>query len=171
LGLAGCGKRGAPIPPQRPNQRSVVSGFQRGNQVVLSWPMPIRNAPTGSVQNISRVDVYRLAEPASYPLQISEEEFANRSTIITTVPVTNPDFGPNKTLQYRDTLQFAGQAARLRYAIRFVNASGQKAPFSNALMIEPTSKVAGAPADLAAKTSQEAIHLSWQEPGSNVDLS
>ena len=57
--------------------------------------MPIRNAPTGSVQNISRVDVYRLAEPASYPLQISEEEFANRSTIITTVPVTNPDFDPN----------------------------------------------------------------------------
>jgi len=171
LGLTGCGKRAAPIPPQRPNHRSFVSGFQRGNQVVLSWPMPIRNLPAGNVQHISRVDVYRLAEPATYPLQISEEDFANRSTIITTVPVTNADFGANKTLQYRDSLQFAGQAARLRYAIRFVNAAGQKAPFSNALVIEPTSKVAGAPADLAAQTTQEAIRLTWQPPQANVDLS
>lgn len=170
LGIA-CGKRAAPIPPQKPNQRAVVSGFQRGNQVILSWPMPLRNSPAGNVQNISRVDVYRLAEPATNPLQLSEEEFANRSTIITTVPVTAADFGANKTLQYRDTLQFAGQSARLRYAIRFVNAAGQKAPFSNALVIEPASKIAIAPAGLASETTQEAVRLTWQAPATNVDLS
>jgi len=153
----GCGKRAAPIPPrERVLQRVEVSGFQRGNQVILSWKMPARNAPKGSVPNISRADIYRLAEPANSPLQLSEEEFANRSTLIAALAITDADFGL-KTLTYKDQLEFAGQAARLRYAIRFVNASGQKAGFSNSLLIEPTSKVAAAPASLSAEPSQDAI--------------
>ncbi|MFZ1701129.1 MAG: fibronectin type III domain-containing protein [Pyrinomonadaceae bacterium] len=149
-------------------QRAEIAGFQRGNQVILSWKMPARNAPTGNVQNISRIDVYRLAEPANSPLQLSEEEFAARSTIITTIPVTNADFAL-KTLQYKDTLQFAGQPARLRYAVRYVNAAGQKAAFSNSLLIEPTSKVASIPSDLEITTTQTALKLNWQPPTQNID--
>lgn len=165
----GCGKRKPPVPPkERVPQRAELSGFQRGNQVILSWKMPARNAPAGDVQNISRIDIYRLAEPANAPLQLSEEEFAARSTVITTMPVTIADFGA-KTLQYKDTLQFAGQAARLRYAIRFVNSTGQKAAFSNSLLIEPTAKLASAPAALAAEVSQNAIALKWMPPTANID--
>ena len=165
----GCGKRGVPVPPrERVPQRAELAGFQRGNQVILSWKMPARNAPIGNVQNISRIDVYRLAESATASLQLSEEEFASRSTIVTTMPITNDDFGL-KTLQYKDTLQFAGQAARLRYAIRFVNSTGQKAAFSNSLLIEPTSKVAGGPSSLTAEASQDAITLKWQPPVANID--
>ena len=165
----GCGKRAAPIPPrERVLQRVEVSGFQRGNQVILSWKMPARNAPKGSVLNISRADIYRLAEPANSPLQLSEEEFANRSTLIAALAITDADFGL-KTLTYKDQLEFAGQAARLRYAIRFVNASGQKAGFSNSLLIEPTSKVAAAPTSLSAEPSQDAIRLKWRPPQTNVD--
>ena len=165
----GCGKRGVPVPPkERVLQRVEISGFQRGNQVILSWKMPARNALTSSVLNISRADVYRLAEPMTAPLQLSEEEFANRSTLIAAMPITDADFGA-KTLLYKDTLAFAGQAARLRYAIRFVNAAGQKAAFSNSLLIEPQSKVAGSPASLFAEGSQDAIRLKWQPPTSNID--
>lgn len=167
----GCGKRGAPVPPkERVLQRVELAGFQRGNQVILSWKMPARNAPKGSVLNISRADIYRLAEPATSPLQLSEEEFANRSTLIAALAITDADFGL-KTLTYKDTLQFAGQAARLRYAIRFVNASGQKAGFSNSLLIEPTSKVAAGPASLTAEPSQDAIRLKWQASQTNIDAS
>jgi len=130
--------------------------------------MPASNAKKGSVLNISRADIYRLAEPADAPLQLSEEEFANRSTLIAAMPVSDADFGL-KTLTYRDTLEFAGQAARLRYAIRFVNASGQKAAFSNSLLIEPTSKVAANPTSLAATPSQDAIRLAWTAPAANLD--
>ncbi len=165
----GCGKRGAPVPPrERVLQRVEIAGYQRGNQVILSWQMPVRNAPKGSTLNISRADIYRLAETANSPLQLSEEEFANRSTLVAAMPVTDADFAL-KTLNYRDTLQFAGQAARLRYAIRFVNASGQKAGFSNSLLIEPTSKVAAAPTALSAEPTQDAIKLKWQSPAANVD--
>jgi fibronectin type 3 domain-containing protein len=165
----GCGKRGLPVPPrERVLQRVEIAGFQRGNQIILSWKMPPRNAPKGNVTNISRADIYRLAEPLNAPQQLSEEEFSNRSTLIAALAITDADFGA-KTLNYKDTLEFAGQAARLRYAIRFVNASGQKAAFSNALLIEPTSKVAANPTKLTAEASQDAIRLKWSPSQTNID--
>jgi fibronectin type 3 domain-containing protein len=132
--------------------------------------MPAHNAPRTSVLNISRADIYRLAEPITAPRQLSEEEFANRSTLIAAMPITDDDFSI-KTLQFKDTLQFAGQAARLRYAIRFVNATGQKAAFSNTLLMEPTSKVASTATSLSAEASQDAVRLRWQAPTSNIDTS
>lgn len=167
----GCGKRKPPVPPrERVIQRAELSGFQRGNQVILSWKMPDKNAPKRSVLNISRIDIYRLAEPQSAPLELSEDEFASRGTLIATMPIQDSDFG-SKTLQYKDTLLFAGQPARLRYAVRFVNASGQKATFSNALLMEPAGKVALNPTDLTATITQDAVQLKWQPPSANIDAS
>lgn len=164
-----CGKRKPPLPPrERVQQRVEISGFQRGNQVILSWKMPARNAKEGSVLHIKRADIYRLAEPLSAPQSLSEEEFASRSVIVATLAIDDSNFGA-KTLQYTDSLQFAGQPARLRYAIRFVNASGQKAGFSNFFLLEPAAKVAVAPASLLTTLSQETVSLSWQAPASNVD--
>ena len=134
-----CGKRKPPLPPkERVAQRVEISGFQRGNQVILSWKMPARNAPEGNTLHINRADIYRLAEPLTSPQGLSEGEFASRSTLIATLDIGDDDFAM-KTLSYADTLQFAGQAARLRYAIRFVNSSGQKAAFSNFFLLEPAA--------------------------------
>ena len=49
-----CGKRRPPLPPvERVQQRTeLLSGVQRGNQVILSWPVPLRNAKDESVQSI-----------------------------------------------------------------------------------------------------------------------
>ena len=167
--LNGCGKRGVPLPPkEKVLQRVALEGYQRGNQVVLSWEMPESNAPKSSVLNISRIDVYRLAEPATSDAALTEEDFANRSSLITAIPVTDADFS-KKTLIYKDTLQFADQAARLHYALRFVNASGQKAAYSNTILIEPSTKVASAPSGLTVEASQDAVRLKWQPPAANVD--
>ncbi|MDM7922922.1 MAG: fibronectin type III domain-containing protein [Pyrinomonadaceae bacterium] len=166
---AGCGKRKPPLPPtERVVQRAEIAAFQRGPEVILSWKMPIRNAPAGSVLNIDRIDVYRLAEPLTAPQGISEEEFASRSVTIGTIKVNDDDFGA-KTMTYRDTLQFAGQQVRLRYAVRYVNSAGQKAAFSNFFLLEPAARVAQAPASLSATLSQEAVTLNWTRPAANVD--
>lgn len=164
-----CGKRKLPLPPvERIQQRVEVTGFQQGDQVRLEWKMPARNASDGSILNISRVDVYRLIEPLGAPLSLSEEEFSSRSTLISSVPVSANDFGL-KTLTYFDKLEFAGQPARLRYAIRFVNSSGQKAAFSNFLLVEPSAKIAQNPTDISAKVSQQKIEIIWVAPRQNVD--
>ncbi|MBC7900356.1 MAG: hypothetical protein H7070_09925 [Saprospiraceae bacterium] len=164
-----CGKRKPPLPPQeRVLQRVEAAGFQRGNQVILSWKMPARNASDNDVQNISRADIYRLAEPLDSPLTLSEEEFASRSVLIASVPITDADFALT-TLTYADTLEFAGQPVRLRYSIRLVNKAGQKASFSNFLLVEPASRIAGSPTSLAAGLSQDAVSLTWNAPDKNVD--
>lgn len=164
-----CGKRRPPVPPSGTvSQRASLSGRQVGDRIVVSWQMPARNAPGSSVQNISRVDVYRLAEPLSSPIGLTEEEFASRSTLIGTVSVTDDDFGLKKK-SYTDSLRFAGQAVRLRYAIRFVNSSGQKASFSNFLLVEPTARIARPPASVRPVLSQDSITLAWTPPTENVD--
>ena len=164
-----CGKRRAPQPPiERVAQRVEAAGFQRGSQVVLSWKMPARNAPSGSILNISRADIYRLAEPLNSPLTLSEEEFASRSTLVATVPIKGDDF-ELKTISYNDALEFSNQPARLRYAVRLVNASGQKAGFSNFVLLEPASRVASSPTSLSTEITQDAVKLNWTAPAANVD--
>jgi hypothetical protein len=167
--MLSCGKRKPPLPPiERIPQRVEITGFQRGNQIRLEWTMPARNAPDGSIQNISEVTVYRLAEPSDSTQSLTEEEFASRSTIIANLPVKDTDF-QRKTLTFIDTLEFAGQKVRLRYAVRFANASGSKAAFSNFLLIEPAAKVAKSPSLLPVRVTQDEVILNWTPPMENVD--
>jgi predicted phage tail protein len=164
-----CGKRKPPLPPaEKITQRAAISGTQRGNVVNLSWNLPAQNNPAESTLNISRADVYRLTESLTAPLTLSEEEFASRSTLISILSFSAEDFRRGQIV-YSDTLQFSGQPARLRYAVRFVNASGQKAAFSNFLLIEPTTKVASSPSKLTAHVSDDGILLDWSPPKENVD--
>lgn len=172
LCLVNCGKRRPPLPPvERVQQRTeALSGVQRGNQVLLSWPAPQRNASDGSVQSIRRVDVYRLAEKPRAPLGLTEEEFATRSTLIGSVDYDQIK-NAGDVLTYTDTLELAGEPARLRYAVRYVNNSGQRAAFSNFLVIEPAARIAQAPTLIKTdnEVSENAITISWKPPVANID--
>jgi len=170
--VVNCGKRRPPLPPiERVQQRTeLLTGIQRGNQVILSWPAPRRNASDESVQSIRRIDVYRLAEKPRAPLGLTEEEFDTRSTLIGSVTY---DEIKNATdvLTYTDTLELAGEPARLRYAVRYVNASGQRAAFSNFLLLEPAARIAQPPTMIATgkEVGENAITISWQPPAANID--
>ncbi len=167
-----CGKRRPPLPPfeRVPQRTELLSGAQQGNQVILSWPAPQRNAADSSVQSIRRIDVFRLAESPNAPLPLTEEEFSRRSTLIGSV-----DFEGIKdavgSLSYMDTLELAGEQTRLRYALRYVNASGQRAAFSNFLLIEPAARIAQTPVLSAPQVSETAVTLNWQAPVANIDAS
>jgi predicted phage tail protein len=170
FGFPGCGKRRPPLPPvERVQQRTeFLSGAQQGNEVILSWPAPRRNAPDSSVQSIRRIDVYRLAERPGAPLALTEEEFSARATLVGSVTYEQIQTAGD-TLTYRDVLELAGQPTRLRYAVRYVNAEGQRAAFSNFLSIEPAARIAQAPTLSPPKLAEEAITLSWQPPAANID--
>src|ERR1044072_487923 len=159
IGISGCGKRRPPLPPvERVVQRTEsLSGAQQGNEVILSWPAPQRNAPDSSVQSIRRIDVYRLAEKPGAPLALTEGEVSARATLVGSVTFEQIQTAGDR-LPYRDPLELAGQPTRLRYAIRYVNASGQRAAFSNFLTIEPAARIAKAPTLASpAKIAEDAI--------------
>ncbi|HEV7680505.1 MAG TPA: hypothetical protein VGO68_00165 [Pyrinomonadaceae bacterium] len=170
--LVNCGKRRPPLPPvERVQQRTeLLSGVQRGNQVILSWPAPLRNASDVSVQSIRRIDIYRLAEKPRAPLGLTEEEFAARSTLIGSVTYNEIKSGV-EVLTYTDTLELAGEPTRLRYAVRYVNAAGQRAAFSNFLLLEPAARIAQAPTMISTgnEVGEEAITIAWQPPAANID--
>jgi fibronectin type 3 domain-containing protein len=172
LTLTACGKRRPPLPPVErvPQRTELLSGVQRGNLVILSWPAPRRNAPDVSVQSIRRVDVYRLAEGIRDPLPLTEEEFSARATLIGSVPFEQIAQAKD-TISYTDELSLT-EPVRLRYAVRYVNASGQRASFSNFLLIEPAASVSLPPSvNPTPEVTQSAILLRWQAPASNVDNS
>jgi fibronectin type 3 domain-containing protein len=167
---AACGKRRPPLPPVEhiPQRTELLSGAQRGNEVILSWPAPQRNAPEDSVQSIRRIDVYRLAESPSAQLPLTEEEFSSRSTLIGSISYETIK-AASDTLIYTDTLELAGQPTRLRYAVRYVNAAGQRAAFSNFLLIEPAAKIAEPPTIMSVEKSASAVTVIWNPPAANID--
>lgn len=172
LCLAACGKRRPPQPPTEnvPQRTELLSGVQRGNQVILSWPAPRRNAADTSVQSIRRIDIYRVAESSDDPLPLTEEEFSTRATLIGSVPFSSIG-SATENLTYVDTLTLT-EPVRLRYALRYVNATGQRASFSNFLLLEPATRVSQPPALLSVvNESENAVKVRWQTPPANVDNS
>jgi len=165
-----CGKRTPPLPPLErvPQRTEELTGDQRGNLIVLSWPAPRRNAGESSVQSIRRIDVYRVAEKPNAPLPMTEEEFAARATLVGSVTYDEIR-RVGDTLSYQDPLELAGQPARLRYAIRYVNSAGQRAAFSNFFLFEPAAKIAEPPTNVEKKESETAITISWESPKANID--
>lgn len=167
-----CGKRRPPLPPVErvPQRTELLSGIQRGNQVILNWPAPLRNAPMSDVQNINRIDIYRLAEPVAAPLPLTEDEFAARSILIGSIP-SDVIRRSKDTLSYVDQLSL-GEPVRLRYAVRYVNAQDQRAAFSNFLLVEPAARVSQPPVITEVVIpSQNAVVVRWQAPSANVDNS
>ncbi|MBV9925032.1 MAG: hypothetical protein JOZ96_08465 [Acidobacteria bacterium] len=164
-----CGKRRPPLPPVEgvPQRTELLSGVQRGNQVILSWPAPRRNASDESVQSIRRVDVYRLAEAVDDPLPLTEEEFSARANLIGSVNESQLAEA-RETLAYTDELSLS-EPVRLRYAVRYVNAAGQRASFSNFLLIEPAASVSQPPSVAQPEVRENAVTIRWQAPEANVD--
>lgn len=165
-----CGKRRPPLPPVErvPQRTELLSGVQRGNRVILSWPAPRRNASDESVQSIRRVDIYRLAEGVNDPLPLTEEEFSQRATLIGSVSYEEIQ-AAKETLSYADELTLR-EPLRLRYAVRYANAANQRASFSNFLLIEPAASVSQPPVvDPSPEVSQNSVVLRWQAPAANVD--
>ncbi len=165
-----CGKRRPPLPPieRVPQRTEELTGAQRGNQIILMWPAPLRNADEGSVQSIRRVDVYRVAEKPNAPLPLTEDQFSARATLIGSVTYDEiKTSGP--TLTYIDQLDMGGEPSRLRYAIRYVNAAGQRAAFSNFFLMEPAARVAAAPTITGREYSETANTIRWEAPTKNID--
>ena len=165
-----CGKRTPPLPPLErvPQRTDELTGEQRGNLIVLTWPAPRRNAGESSVQSIRRIDVYRVAEKPNAPLPMTEEEFAARATLVGSVTYDEVRRA-GETLTYADPLELAGQPARLRYAIRYVNSAGQHAAFSNFFLFEPAATIAEPPTNVQKQESETAITLTWEPPKANID--
>lgn len=172
-----CGKVGAPVPPSRLTERaSQLTAIQRGNVILLSWPVPRLVRDDTSNSYIERVDIYRLAENRDEEPTLDTEDYETSAQVIhyldrATIEAQIADGG---RLHFNDVIDLnrSGSLAniRLRYAVRYVNRRGQPAAFSQTVAVEPLMTIAQPPAGLAAKDeSQDTVKLIWNPPTANTD--
>lgn len=163
--LIGCGKRRPPLPPasRRPAYSSALAVYQQGNKIALIVPI-VKN--TGDFRPI-KADVFRLAESVEAPQFLTEEEFASKSTLVGSVLIRTEL--PAGEAVFFDVLSASSQSRRLRYAVRFVNAEGQRSSFSNFVFFEPAFNIAESPTLNPVEVNQNAVNLSWQPPSKNID--
>ncbi|HKV38499.1 MAG TPA: fibronectin type III domain-containing protein [Blastocatellia bacterium] len=153
-----------------------MTAFQRGSTVILSWPPPTQHKKNSATFDVDRVDIYRLIEERSQEPVLDPDDYQSVASVIgfldrDTIQDQIKTFG---RLGFTDRVDLsrAADAAkiRFRYAVRFVNARGQEAAFSNTVEIDPSAAVANPPHDLkVAGEAQGEIRLEWKEPQTNVD--
>jgi len=171
---AACGKMAPPRAPERIKLRTTeLEAIQRGSAVLLSWPAPPLAKEKSSRSYVARVDIYRLTEARDQEPVLFADDYEAAAGVIAFMDRAGIEeqiktFG---RLQYTDQLSLAGAAnKRLRYAVRYVNGSEQKALFSNTVALEPFASVAAPPRGLTKLADdQDLIKLEWTPPDANVD--
>ena len=172
--VPGCGKVGAPIPPVTITERtSSLDAVQRGNSVVLTWPVPPLGREASQTSYIQRADIYRLIERTDQEPSLFEDEYGELASILGSLDRDDLEAqAATGRLQFTDVIDLSrsAQNTRLRYAVRYINAREQKGRFSNTVTIEPFPTVATAPDSVRViDRAQDAITLSWSAPESNVN--
>ncbi len=164
--VSGCGKIADPLPPI-PRAPLVVDELrieQKGTELILSFPFtrPPRSA------RLQRIDIYRLAEPVTAPMGISQEAFSARASVIASIPETQVPLN-SSVITYPDPLDIKSitRDIRYRYAVRLINKEGTETDYSNFAMIQPVFNLALPPGDFQTKQRETEIELTWAPPAAN----
>jgi hypothetical protein len=146
--LAGCGMPGAPQPPSLnlPNRVTDLSAIRAGNQVSLTWKMPIRNTDKMLLKDNVSVRVCR-----------------NRTSAAGCDAVTTLQLAPNSAAAYTDALPAAlaaGAPRALTYFVELDNRKGRSTGLSNGAEIL-AGEVPPAVAGLGAQIRKDGVLLNW----------
>ena len=119
-----------------------------------------------AVRNLANYFQLRRSEPT----RVTLDEFRRSASIVGFVPLagrapTGGTFADAFDLSAPNRLN----DVRLLYAVVYVDEQGQSLGFSELAEVEPVTSVAEAPRGLKVDLSQEALTLTWQAPGENID--
>jgi hypothetical protein len=150
--LCGCGMPGAPQPPSLnlPNRVGDLSAERAGNQVSLSWTMPLRNTDKLLLKGDVQARVCR-RENAAGPC----------------VTAGNVQFAPGADATFTESLPAAlaaGGPRGLAYFVELVNHKGRSAGLSNSADV-PAGEAPAAVAELHAEMRKDGVLLRWAPGG------
>lgn len=152
LAACGCGTPGPPLPPSLnlPDPVTDLAAVRAGNQVALSWTMPLRNTDKLILKGKVAVRVCRAVPPAPC------------------TAVANLSVAPGTNASYTDRLPAdlaAGEARPLTYTVELRNARGRSAGVSNAAEVL-AGTAPDAVTELSAEVRKHGVVLHWRtEPG------
>lgn len=175
LGLAGCGKKGDPLPPVRymPARTTQLQAVQRGDALLLSFPYP-KTTPAGTaLDGISRVDLVSMTFPASIaedevripnPPQVQFDRAAATETVL--------ELGDLATAVQGDQVRFrvplpARTVTEGREAwslgVRTLAKDGELSDLSDLVTVE-LREPPEPPRDVVAEPGPDGVRISWDYP-------
>jgi hypothetical protein len=168
-GLLGCGRRGAPVPPQ-PAAPAAVGALHADlleSAILLTWDRPTRNEDGSPLTDLLEFRLFRAVGPTA------PREARGRPTfsLLATVRADQPENAVVRDDQYafRDEGGSAGFTPGLRYSYRLqaVNHRGvvgaQSADVSVEFTLAPPP-----PVGLVAVAGDRVVNLTWKPPAGPV---
>jgi hypothetical protein len=155
--VAGCGTPGAPQPPSLnlPQRVTDLAAVRTGNNVKLTWTMPLRNTDDLLLNGPVDVRICRAEGPGQCVDAGPDESLS-----------------PGKTASFVDALPQAlteGTPRLLRYSVELKNHSGRSAGVSNTAMV--LAGAAPRPIDrLNAEVHRDGVVLAWSPAGGAVPV-
>jgi hypothetical protein len=181
MGVAACGKRGAPLPPLRPVPAAVsdLSIERVGSSVTVRFTVPAGNMDGSTPPAVEKVDVFAVSLPATTPAPTAAQLLVE-ANLVSTVQIRSADArpadappagappdarpAPGDVAMVVDKLTGGlgdATAPVMRY-FSVVPVSGRRrGPASPALRV-PLSITAPAPGDLKVDYTEQTLTLSWQ---------
>jgi hypothetical protein len=148
LSLAGCGMPGAPLPPSLnlPVPVSNLTAVRAGDQVALSFKLPVRTTDKVTLKGLIATRVCRNDKPSS------------QCNAVTTL-----ELAPGADAAFTDSLPAplaSGAPRPLTYHVELVNSKGRSAGLSNGAEIL-VGQAPAAVAGLTAELRKEGVLLRW----------
>lgn len=172
LTSSGCGKKGAPVPPEPrgPVPPRGVSARQLGAEARVSFEAP---APRGSglTQQLVLAEMLRVAYPPGPVPPSDPDAFRRRGVLVAQTQGEPLQSGARVTLRDPSLVQLAGHGVgwTLRYGVRVRDRKGRPSALVVARDLDPLLP-APAPVSLAARPTSTGLALSWSPPSVEGDL-
>jgi predicted small lipoprotein YifL len=179
--LAGCGRKGDPLPPQirRAETTRDLEVFQESSDAVLTWTYPSMTSAGGPLPDLEVIEVWRASIPLGQDLlgNTSEdramrnrllEAQGERIAVLDAPALDEATRGPKLTI--RDDLDAwravhgDEQPVVLWYAVRTICCDGRPSEYSNIGRLVPQLPPSP-PEDLSAEPTREGIRLRWLAAG------
>ena len=176
--LFGCGKEGAPLPPEiRVAERtSDLTAFQEGDEAVLRWSYPAMTTSGQNLTDIEEIQVWRAALPLGQepPPPISPQDRQMQRQLLEGQGEMLRALGPDEiaaatrgpAILIRDDLEPWRQTVEdpqlfvLWYGVRTVCCRHRESELSNVVRLEPQAPP-NPPADLNLEAGVDGIDVSW----------
>ncbi|OGB91501.1 MAG: hypothetical protein A3H39_08100 [candidate division NC10 bacterium RIFCSPLOWO2_02_FULL_66_22] len=167
--LAGCGRKGAPVPP-RPVAPAAVGGIRaepRDSGILVTWTGPSRNEDGAPLTDLLEFRLYRAVGAA--PSREAQDRPA--FSLLATIRADEPDNAIVRGSQYafRDDGGGAGLSTGVRYTYRVqaVNRRGVVGPPSVEVFVD-FAPAPPPPGGLATSAGDGTVTLTWQAPSGPV---
>lgn len=175
VALAGCGKKGDPVPPPRsiPQTTTDLTLRQRGDRVLFDFGYPKATVAGLPLSGLETVTLLLLEVPArtdGMPVTVAPEQVAAARPV---AELSGPTLGGAVS---GDRIRFDAAlpqplpdppTARI-YAVRTKAAGGEVSALSNAAILVPRPAPEG-PAELEATPLKQGIELTWSaDPGATA---